>query len=178
MKKLFTILLLLTCFTSCKILKHSASKTNATNTVASSDSGSVKKSNATATSENEWTKLILQYGLQNQPQKQVRDSNVTNNYFTLPNGQTQQQPQVIIYETGKGKQAASANTYDSSWDKKFNQLQTLISEVAKQNKTSVLSFGQIIGLVAGGVLVLFVLLIIYHKISVTSIIKKVLPWKS
>ena len=171
MRKISLLILAVIGLSSCKILKKSASKTNNATATATADSGAVKKSNSTSQSELEWTKLILQYGQQKQP----RDSNVTNNYFTLPNGTKQPQPQVVIYETGKGKQATSENTYDSSWDKKFNQLQTLIAEMASQNKTSVLSFGQIIGLVAGGVLVLFVLLVVYHKLSLTSIIKKIVP---
>lgn len=148
---------------SCKVFKQSDSKTKASINVATNDSGAVKKSNNASNSELEWTKLVLQYA---QPQKRG-DTNVYNNYYAMP----KLQPSTVIYETGKGKTATNSNTYDSSWDKKFSQVMLAITELSKQNKTTVLSFGQIIGLVAGAVVLLFILI----KISSIFTIKNIIP---
>lgn len=143
----FTLVFLAGCsllFPSCKVLKAKQEKLQQTVVTDTTDSGHVSKSNTSSIEENEWWRAIVQY-----QQPKGRDTTINNFYSTPPT-----QPQVIYLEGGKGKKETQENKYDSTWDKRFERLEQIVSESKKEKKTEVLSTWQIIAICIGASVIL------------------------
>ena len=133
----------------CKVMKGKQEMQHHTIVTDSTTAGAVSETKTSVNTDWEWFRNTL---LMQQPQK-ASDTVINKNYYThnLP------QPQVIIMEGGKGKQETVIENKDSMWEQRFARLESVLQESSKQKQTQVLTAGQIIGIVAGGVL-LFVIL--------------------
>ncbi len=146
-----TILLITSGCTTTK--KSSQFKADTAN-VKRLDSGAVKKEVATSKNENEWWR---EYLYPQQPVKETTEKILQPIYNTQP---------VIIREGGRQSNENSHLKYDSGWKKELDSLKATVATSNKSSKIQVFSFWQIIGLGAGGGLVILIISKITSKFKI------------